>query len=85
MIRGMDTELVVPESDRRYRPRAIADAWSVNWRTVHRWIAEGLPADNVGTAGRPDYRIRLADVSAFLWERQQRRRSGAEVVSSDHE
>jgi predicted site-specific integrase-resolvase len=85
MILGMDDELVIPESERRYPPRAIADAWGVSWRTVHRWIHDGLPADNVGSSQRPDYRIRLADVSAFLWDRQHRRRPGAEVVSSDHE
>jgi hypothetical protein len=74
----MNEDLVIPDNERRYPPRAIADAWSVNVRTVHRWIADGLPADNIGSTQRPDYRIKPGDVSAYLWQRQR-----ADAVSSD--
>jgi hypothetical protein len=67
----------VPDSERRYPPRAIAEAWKVN-----RWIGEGLPAFNVGSSQRPDWRIRLSDVEAFLAERGRQRPADG-VDSSD--
>lgn len=74
----MDTEQL-PDNEKRYPPRAIADAWSVNVRTVHRWIADGLPAFNVGSSQRPDWRVRQSDVETYL------RRRLADAVSSGDE
>lgn len=66
----MDAEQL-PTTEKRYPPKAIADAWSVNVRTVHRWIADGMPAANVGSAQRPDWRVRQSDVESYLAQRRQ--------------
>jgi hypothetical protein len=47
----------------------VSAHYRVATKTVYRWIAAGLPALNVGSAQRPDYRLRLADVEAFLRSR----------------
>jgi hypothetical protein len=65
----MGTHDDLPAEERRYTPKAIADGWNINPRTVHRWVADGLPAINVGSAIRPDYRIRLDDVREYLARR----------------
>ncbi len=64
----MNTE-GISDNEQRYSPRQIAERWGVNYRTVHRWVADGLPADNVGSVARPDWRIRLVDVSPWLASR----------------
>jgi hypothetical protein len=48
----------------------VAAHYRVATKTVYRWIAAGLPALNVGSAQRPDYRLQLADVESFVRARQ---------------
>lgn len=46
--------------------REVAAHWRVSTRSVYRWVDDGLPAENVGSTARPDYRIAPAAVRVYL-------------------
>ncbi len=54
--------------------KEVAEDLRVHPRTVLRWIKDGLPALNIGSARRPDWRIEPAALRTFL---EQRREGGA--------
>lgn len=50
--------------------KEVAEDLRVHPRTVLRWIKDGLPAINVGSAQRPDWRIEPAALREWLGRRQ---------------
>ena len=51
--------------------REIAEDLRVHPRTVLRWIKQGLPALNIGSAKRPDWRVEPDQLRAWLLARQE--------------
>lgn len=49
-----------------FNVKTTAESLQVNPETVRRWIRAGLPALNVGTTERPDYRIEPAKLREWL-------------------
>jgi Helix-turn-helix domain len=49
-----------------YTVKQTAESLNVNPVTVRRWIRAGLPAFNVGSIARPDYRIEPDVLRAWL-------------------
>jgi excisionase family DNA binding protein len=54
-----------------YTVKETAANLRVHEETVRRWIRAGLPALNVGTRMRPDYRIKPAVLEAWLADRSE--------------
>jgi excisionase family DNA binding protein len=61
----------------------LASYLNVNPRTVRRWLPQGLPALNVGSRQRPDWRFIWPEVRTWLDDRQRQR--PADAVSSGDE
>ncbi len=51
--------------------KEVAEDLRVHPRTVLRWIKDGLPALNIGSAQRPDWRIEPPVLREWLERRQQ--------------
>jgi len=54
------------EWERCYLMFEVADQCGVSERTVRRWLQAGVPAINVGSATRPDWRFEKQEVRAWL-------------------
>lgn len=70
MRREPDTTL--PIEERLFTVGQIAAGYQVSTKTVTRWIAAGLPAVNLGSAQRADWRLRWPQVRAWLEARNGR-------------
>jgi excisionase family DNA binding protein len=57
--------------ERTWRVHELADYLRVNERTVRRWIAAGMPALNIGTRERPEWRVEEAAWRAWLAARHR--------------
>jgi excisionase family DNA binding protein len=49
----------------------LAKVLKVNPRTIRRWVPLGLPALNIGSKQRPDWRFVWSEVKAWLEDRQR--------------
>ncbi len=55
------------QKDKLYRVKQLASQWAVSTDTVKRHIKSGrLPAVDMGTGSRADYRVAPEDAEAFL-------------------
>jgi excisionase family DNA binding protein len=58
------------DTERTYTAPQLAEYLQVHRDTVYRWIRAGMPAINVGSAQRPDWRLRLPEVERWLQRRK---------------